>query len=180
MADAKITDLTADTLPASTDVIPMVDLTGPTTKKVTFGNAVGVTAVSSAFTTSSTSLTNITGLSVPLTTGTWVFEINISGSAATGANGAQFGVQYSGSTTSINAEQIGQTNTTTWAATARITAFNTASTTVMTTSAAQCHVRIFGQVVVSGAGNLTAQGLKVTSQTLTVDASSWMWAFKVA
>lgn len=128
----------------------------------------------------STSLIDVNGMSIPLTPGTWIFEINISGSAATGTAGARFGVQYSGSSTSINAELIGQLATTTWAATARITALNTASTILMTTSAAQCHARIFGQIVVTGPGNLTLQGLKVTSQTLTIDASSWMMARKVA
>ena len=120
------------------------------------------------------------GMSLALTSGTWVFEIVVNGNKATGTNGAQFGVQYSGSTTSINATQQGQLATTTWAATAKIAAFNTASTTVMTTSAAHCQVRITGQVVVSGSGNLTARGLAVISQTLTIETSSWMMAYKVA
>jgi hypothetical protein len=125
-------------------------------------------------------LVDLNGLSLALTAGTWIFEALISGSAGTGTAGAKFGVQYSGSTTSIDALHVGQLNTTGWAATARITAFNTASTTVMTTSAAQCHVKIFGKVVVAGSGNLTIRGLKVTSGTLTYNGSSMMWAFKVA
>jgi len=137
-------------------------------------------AVCSGDAITSQSLTDIAGMSIALTSGTWIFEILISGSAATGTAGAQFGVNYSGTTTSINAEQFGQLATTTLAATARITAFNTASTIVMTTSAAQCFVKIFGQVVVTGAGNLTAKGLKVTSQTLTINAASRMMAYKVA
>jgi hypothetical protein len=120
------------------------------------------------------------GMTLALTAGTWVFQIVVNGNAATGTAGAQFGVQYSGSTTSIEATQTGQLATATPAATARIAAFNTASTVCMTTSAAECQVQICGQVVVSGSGNLTARGLKVTSGTLTYRSSSWMMARKVA
>lgn len=147
--------------------------TGPAGTSVLFAAATGGTIVS-------TTLVDIAGMSIALTAGTWIFEIHISGSAATGTAGARFGVNYSGTTTSINAEQIGQLATTTWGATARITAVNTSSTIVMTTSAAQCYVKIFGKIIVTDSGNLTAKGLKVTSQTLTVDGSSWMMAYKVA
>lgn len=80
----------------------------------------------------------------------------------------------------MDVNQLGLANTTTLAATARITAKNTPSTIVMTTSAAECRVMLDGQVVVSDSGNLTIQGLKVTSQTLTVRAGSYMEVFKVA
>jgi hypothetical protein len=89
-------------------------------------------------------------------------------------------MNYSGSTTSIAATQIGQASTTTWAATAKITAINTVSTTVWTTAGAQGQTRIAGQIVVSNAGNLVVRGLSITSGTVTVDAGSQMQAFKVA
>lgn len=128
----------------------------------------------------STTLVDITGLSIALTTGTWVIQAVLNGNAATGTNGAQFGVQYTGTVTSMDVNQLGQASTTTLAATARITAKNTASTAVMTTSAAECRVQLDGQIVVSTSGTLTIQGLKVSSQTLTVRAGSYLRIYKVA
>lgn len=137
-------------------------------------------AVAGAQSITSTTLVDISGLTLALTAGTWVFEAVVNGNAATLTAGAQFGAQYSGTLTSIEATFVGQLSGTTWAATARITAKNTASTVVMTTSAAECQVYLTGQVVVSGSGNFTIQGLKVTSQTLTIRSSSWVKAVKVA
>lgn len=144
------------------------------------GPMLKATVAAATFTTSSTSLVTITGLSLALTVGTWAFEININGNKATGTAGAIFGVQFSGTATSIACTQVGQLANNTWGATAKITALHTASTTLMTTSAAQCNVRIAGHIVVTVAGNLTAEGGVITSQTLTVDAGSSIEAFKVA
>ena len=137
-------------------------------------------AVATAGTTSSTSLTDMTGMTLPLTAGTWAFDTWIYGQAGTGTAGAQFAMNYTGTTTTYEANQSGQVSTTTMGATARVTAINTVSTTLMTTSGAECWVHISGQIVVSTSGNLVARGLKVTSQTLTYRGSSWMRAFKVA
>jgi hypothetical protein len=82
--------------------------------------------------------------------------------------------------TSVEAQCAGQTSGTAWGATTRITAKNTASVIVFTTSAAEGLVIISGQIIVSTSGNLTIQGLKVTSQTLTVRVGSWLTAVKTA
>lgn len=119
-------------------------------------------------------------MTLALTSGTWVFEAVIHGNKGTGTAGAQFGIGYTGTVTSMDAAQLGQANTTTLAATARITTKSTASTVAMTTAAAECEVRICGQIIVSTSGNLTAQGLSVTSGTLTVRAGSYLKAIKVA
>lgn len=184
MADAKITALSAMTLPVTTDVVPIVDDPGgtPATQKIAVLDLCGYSAIvaDAGFTTTSTSLVNITGLSIPLTAGTWAFEASILASAATGTAGARLGVQYSGTTTSVNAGFQGQTNTTTSAATARITALNTGSTIICTTSAAITQNYIWGQIIVTGSGNLTIQGLKVTSGTLTVYGASKMNVRRIA
>lgn len=136
-------------------------------------------AVSSASTITGQSLADISGLSIALpAAGTYIFEMQISGTSSSTA-GCQFGLNYTGSVTSVAACQIGQLSTTTWAATALITANNTASTVLMTTASAECSVLIRGQIVVSNTGNLTMRGLKVTSGTLTYRANGWMWAHKV-
>jgi hypothetical protein len=179
MADQKITQLTAYTLPASTDVVPIVDVTNSATKKIAVSDLAGDWAVFTGTTVTSTTLVDLAGMSIPLTAGTWVFEMLLSGASSSTA-GVKFGVQYSGTATSVNATFSGQTSTTAFGATARITALNTGSTTVGTTANAQITGWIFGQIVVTTSGNLTAQALKVTSGTLTMNASSWMRAYRVA
>lgn len=185
MADAKITALTGNTTPELTDILPMVDDPAgtPVTKKITVSDLLGArerVALCSGAAITSTSLVDIAGMSIPLTPGTWVFEMLISANAATGTNGAKYGVGFSGTASSVLASFTGQTSGTAFGATALITALSTGSTTVHTTSAAQGMVRIFGKIVVTASGNLTAQGLKVTSQTLNVSASSFMRAYKIS
>jgi hypothetical protein len=136
-------------------------------------------AVATGEVITSTSLVDIAGLTIPLTAGTYLFEASVHGaSSATG--GYRLGVQYSGTATSIEANHSGQTTTTAWGATARITALNTASTTLGTTNNAETQARITGIIVVSNSGNLTIQGLKVTSGNYTVRASSWLKVVQIA
>jgi hypothetical protein len=111
--------------------------------------------------------------------GTYAFVAHLFGTSSSTA-GVQFGVQYSGTSTSVDANQFGQTSTTGIAATAVITALNASSTTVMTTANAQAMVIISGSIVVTGAGNLTIRFLKVTSGTATINASSNLVAYKTA
>lgn len=126
------------------------------------------------------SLTNITGLTVPLVSGTYTWRAFITGNKATGTNGAQFGVQYSGTSTSVDGMVVGQTAAAAAFTVTLITALNTATATYMTTSASKCMVMMWGTIVTTGSGNLTIQGLAVTSQTLTIDAGSHLEAFKTA
>lgn len=131
-------------------------------------------AIATAGTTVSTTFVDLTGMSITLVAGTYLFDTWIYGQAGTGTAGAQFCMNYTGTTTSYEANQSGQLSTTTLGATARVTAVNTASTTLFTTSAAEGFLHISGKIVVSNGGNLVARGLKVTSQTLTWRGSSWM------
>lgn len=181
MADQKITALTAKTFPLSTDIVPMVeDPAGtPVTKKISVLDLAGYSALATGEGITSTSLVDVAGMTIPITAGTWVFEMMVSASSSSTAGG-RLGVQYSGTTTSVNATFFGQLATTTLAATARITALNTGSTIIGTTGSAEVTGRIFGQIIVTTAGNLTCQALKVTSGTLTINASSQMWARRVA
>lgn len=177
----KITDLTATSIASDTDIIPMVEDPSGTaiTKKVTKSDLIGLRNIAVGETITSTSLVDIQGLTVPLTAGTWSFEANISLQSSTTA-GVKFGVQYSGTTTSVSALHIGQLATTTWGATARITALNTGSTTIATTANVNQLASIFGKIVVSTAGNLTIQGLKVTSGNLIIYAESFIKATRIA
>jgi hypothetical protein len=178
MANTKISALTAYTLAGNTDVVPAADATGMP-KKITAEDLRGAAALCSGAAVTSTTLVDLAGMSVALTAGTWVFAMYFSGNSSTSAGG-KFGVQYSGTATSVNATFSGQTSTTAFGATARITQLNTASTTIGTVTSAQTVSLTYGQIVVTTSGNLTARALKVTSGTLTVDASSWMRAFRVA
>lgn len=130
-------------------------------------------------TISATTLTNIPGLSIPLVAGTWLFEAQVHAQSSTAA-GMRFGVNYSGTTTSIEGNFFGQLATTTLGATARITAVNTGSTTVGTTANVETKHIITGVIVVSDSGNLTISGLKVTSGTLTHRSSSWLKAVRIS
>lgn len=132
-----------------------------------------------ASTISATTLTDIPGLSIPLVAGTWLFEAQVHAQSSTTA-GMRFGVNYSGTTTSIEGNFFGQLATTTLGATARITAVNTASTTVGTTANVETKHIITGVIVVSDSGNLTISGLKVTSGTLTHRSSSWLKVVRIS
>lgn len=167
-------------MPAPTDVVPFVESPAgtPVTKKVEVRDLVGVCVPATGEGVTSTSLVNLAGLSIALTPGTYIFEAMLYANSSSTAGG-RFGVQFSGTAT-VDAVFEGQTSTTGIAATARITALNSASTIIGTTASAETANRITGKLVVTASGNLTIQGLKVTSGTLTVRASSWLRVFRVA
>jgi hypothetical protein len=138
-----------------------------------------VTVVSPGNTTTSTSYVDLDGLSVALTAGTYFYEAEInSQSNATGGN--RFAVNYTGTTTSIEGSQIGQTSTTAWGATARITALDADSTAVATTTNAETRTRLTGVIVVSTPGNFVVRGKKVTSGTTTYRAGSFLRVTRIA
>jgi len=127
----------------------------------------------------STSLVDIGGLIVALTAGTWVFEAFVQAMCSTGTAGAQFGVQYSGTTTSTEFNMHGNLSATT-ISTSRVTAKNTPGGVVLTTSTAEGIILMSGIIVVSDSGNFSVKGLKVTSQNLYIRAGSHVRIRKVA
>jgi hypothetical protein len=128
-------------------------------------------------------LTDIGGLIVALAgAGTYIFECHINAMCSTGSQGAQFGVQYSGTTTSVEfnyrinvaANSI---------QTCRVTTKNTAGITGLTTSAAEGKVYLTGIIIVSDAGNLSIKGLRLSgggAQHLYIRAGSFVTVMKVA
>lgn len=120
----------------------------------------------------STSLTDITSLTAALTPGTWTYTVEI-GMASSSTAGARFSMAFTGTASSIEYIQMGQTSTTAFGATTRQTTSGSTSGTVYgTTANAICMVRMTGTIVVTGAGSLSARALKVTSGTLTIYSST--------
>jgi hypothetical protein len=131
----------------------------------------------SDFTTTSTTLVDITGLSVPLAANT-VYELDSNLSLrSSSAAGIKVGVNFSAAGATIEATCLhGASN----AAYDRINAFNTASAVFMT-SITDGGDRIKGIITTgANAGNLTIQLLKVTSGTATSYIGSFMRVNKIA
>lgn len=127
----------------------------------------------------STTLVNIGGLVVALPgAGTYAFDACIPCNAQTGTNGAQFGAQFSGTTTSLECVCAG--NQSGSMLVTRITAKNTAGGVVCNVSTAEWMVRITGLVIVTSSGNFSIQALKVTSQTLFIRPGAFVDLFKIA
>lgn len=127
-------------------------------------------------TTSSTSLVDITGLSIALAANC-VYEIEVCLLTGTSAvtTGTKYGVNYSAAGAAVFAGYNG-TTTDTSNVTNRMTALNTGTSTFMTTSASTNGSFLLKGIVTTGAntGNVTAQHLKVTSGTSTVFIGSYM------
>jgi len=124
-------------------------------------------------TTSSTSLADITGLSVALAANSiYEFEACLSVASSSSA-GNKYGVNFSAAGATVEGQESGM-NAATGMRTARISALNTAGS-VMPVAAADAAVRLHG-IVSTGdnAGNLTVQHLKVTSGTATVYVNSFL------
>jgi hypothetical protein len=138
---------------------------GPVYARVTGSNA----------TTTGQTLTNITGLSVALTTNAvYEFEANLTVSTSAVTTGTQYGVQYSAAGAAVEALCDGSL-TTTSNQTVRISALNTATVAYLTSSAQSGGILIKGVVTTgANAGNLTIQHLKVTSGTSTVFINSFL------
>jgi hypothetical protein len=146
----------------------------------TLGVPVYALVSGSDFTTSSTTLVDITGLSVALVSGgTYEFEAVLTAGPGADTNGVQVGVQYS-STGSIEAGLHAKAASATAFAAGRITAFNTASATLEGSANASLPVWIKGIVVTTGAGNLTIQCLKPTSGTATVYQKSFLRVTRIS
>lgn len=114
--------------------------------------------------------------------GTYVFECSANVMSSTGTQGAQFGAQYSGTTTSIECNYRCNLAITTFT-TCRITAKNTAGVTVLTTSAAEGQLYMSGIIVVSTSGNFSIQALRLSgggAQHLYIRPGSRVTVMKVA
>jgi len=117
-----------------------------------------------------TTLTS-TGLTSALGVGTYKFTAMIYGQSSSTAGGT-FQIAYTGTTTSIDIMQQGQATGTTWVATNRQTAVNTAGTAVWTTATTEMSMLITGVIVTSTAGTFTINATKTTSGTLTIRSGS--------
>ena len=117
-----------------------------------------------------TSLTS-TGLTAALGAGTHQFRAMIYGQSSSVAGGT-FQIAYTGTTTSIDIMQQGQASGTTWVATNRQTAVNTAGTVVWTTATTEMSMIISGVLVSSTSGTFTINATKTTSGTLAIRSGS--------
>lgn len=132
-------------------------------------------------TTTSTTLVDVTGLSVALTTNA-VYEIEavMTGSTTAVTTGTGYGVQYSGAGGSVEAF-ITASSTSTVTKTLRISALNTSAQAFLTTSAQTGGILIKGRVTTgANAGNLTIKHLKVTSGTSTIFIGSFLKVTRIS
>lgn len=131
----------------------------------------------------SATLVDIDGLVVALpSAGTYIFEASINAFSQTGTQGAQFGAQYTGTTTSIQFNYTGNLAITTTTACV-VVAKNTAGITLLTTSGAQGMVYLSGIIVVAGAGNFSIKGQRILgggAQHLYIRPGSFVRVLKVA
>ena len=131
----------------------------------------------------SSTLVDIGGLVVTLpSSGTYVFESTINAMCQTGTQGAQFGAQFSGTTTSIEFNYQGNLAITS-ITTCRVTAKNTAGITLLTTSAAEGKIYLSGIIIVSTSGNFSIQGLRILgggAQHLYIRPGSYVSVMKIA
>lgn len=133
----------------------------------------------------SNTLIDLTGLVIACApNSTYIFEAVINCSAATGTDGAQFGVDYSNATQGVVdfIFQGQKSNVPAWAPPERIQAWATANATaVCIVSADVTQQRLAGYfTTLNAAANFSIQALKVTSQTLSIFPGSWVRVTKVA
>lgn len=150
---------------AGTDYVTPTGIGMPVYAQVTGSNA----------TTTGQALTDITGLSVALTTNaTYEFEAVMSVSTSAVTTGTAYGVQYSVAGATVEA-QITGASTSTASKTLRINALNSATALYLATSAQTGGIVIKGRITTgANAGNLTIQHLKLTSGTSTIFIGSFL------
>ena len=126
-------------------------------------------------------LTDITGLSVALTTNAvYEFEAVLSVSTSAVTTGTAYGVNYSAAGGTVEA-QITGASTSTASKTLRINALNSATALYLATSAQTGGVIIKGRITTgANAGNLTIQHLKLTSGTSTVFIGSFLKVVRIS
>lgn len=132
-------------------------------------------------TTTGQALTNITGLSVALTTNAvYEFEAVLGVTTSAVTTGTQYAVQYSVAGGAVEGGITGPL-TSTAAKAERIAALNTATSAYLTTSAQTGQVIIKGIITTgANAGNLTIQHLKVTSGTSTIKINSFLKVTRIS
>ena len=132
-------------------------------------------------TTTGQALTDITGLSVALTTNAvYEFEAVLSVSTSAVTTGTAYGVNYSAAGGTVEA-QITGASTSTASKTLRINALNSATALYLATSAQTGGVIIKGRITTgANAGNLTIQHLKLTSGTSTVFIGSFLKVVRIS
>lgn len=132
-------------------------------------------------TTTGQALTNITGLTLALlANATYEFEAILSANVSADTTGLEVGVQFSAAGAAVEAIYWGS-STNAADRSGRISALNTATAALLTTSAQDGVVVIRG-ILTNGAnaGNLTIQHLKVTSGTSTIRINSFLRAKRIA
>jgi hypothetical protein len=133
-------------------------------------------------TTSSTTLVDVTGLSVALSANTtYEFEAVLVTTTSADTNGTRYGINFSAAGATVAAGLVGSKSAAT-AAGDSITALNTGSSQAyLTTTSESGTAMIRGTIVVgANAGNLTVQHLKITSGTSTVRIGSYLKVTKIS
>lgn len=161
MADTKISDLTADTNPASTDRVPFVDVSATATEYVTFANmrtAIGA-ASSSAFPTTIIVACSDESTAIDSTGEKFEFEIpyamtvtSVIASLTSAASTGTFTVDINEAGTSILSTKLTIDAT-------ELTSTTAATAAVISDSALAANAKI--QIDVDNVGDSTATGLKV-------------------
>lgn len=132
-------------------------------------------------TTTGQALTDVTGLSVALTTNAvYEFEAVMSCQTSAVTTGTAYGVQYSVAGAAVEAS-ISGASTTTAMKSLRINALNSATALYLAGSAQTGGILIKGRITTgANAGNLTIQHLKLTSGTSTVFIGSFLKVTRIS
>jgi hypothetical protein len=121
----------------------------------------------------------ISGLSLLLTAGTWVFEAQLTGRCSDAA-GAKFSLDFSGTQASIDYAQLTGNQNTTWNGLQRFVVTGATGPTSWTDASLDSFGLIFGQIAVTTSGSLLLRGLKVTSGSLIVWPTSTLKVWKIS
>lgn len=168
-----IVECTAVGSPTTGTPATWTQLVPPAPKAPTYGLATGQTL-------SSNVLVDLTGLVLAMGVGTWTFIATISANN-TSANALKLAVNHTGTVTTVDTTQFGQLSGTTLAATTRVTALATVGADLLTSTAVEGFVEIYGKIVVSVAGNFSIQGrCSTNSGAIVIRPSSNLMIFQTA
>lgn len=178
LASLELNETLANKILTTPTIASFVNATHNHQSAVGGGQFIQVGRVSTDFTTTSTSLVDVTGLAFSIGANeVWAFECYMSTNVDVGTAGMQFAAKTG--PTVLESQLFGTTNAVTGNRQQRLSAYNTA-TGSFNTGAIDGVVRFCGIASDTAADTFQVQVLKVTSQTAKIYANSFIVAWKIA